>query len=80
MAIAGDAYFKNQPSSAVAQATSDAERPLFNVVDMLQGNPDAPVQVIEYASYTCPYCASFHANQYQQLKENYIDTDQIGFT
>jgi len=44
-----------------------------------QGNPDAPVEVIEYASYTCPHCAAFHSNQYQQLKENYIDTDQIRF-
>lgn len=80
VAIAGGAYFMNQPSSAEAQAADGADRPQFDVVDMLQGNPDAPVQVIEYASYTCPYCASFHANQYQQLKENYIDTDQIGFT
>jgi protein-disulfide isomerase len=28
---------------------------------MLMGNPAAPVKVIEYASYTCPACASFSA-------------------
>jgi len=80
VAIAGGAYFLNQPNPAEAQITSEAERPQFDVIDMVQGNPDAPVQVIEYASYTCPHCASFHANQYQQIKENYIDTDKIGFT
>ncbi|SLN35039.1 DsbA family protein [Pseudooctadecabacter jejudonensis] len=78
VAIAGGAYFMNQPSAA-SDVVADAERPQFDVVDMAQGNPDAPVTVIEYASYTCPHCASFHANQYQQIKENYIDTDQIQF-
>lgn len=65
------------------EAEAAPDEPLVDEIaisDMIQGNPDAPVQVIEYASYTCPHCASFHANQYQQLKENYIDTGLIGFT
>jgi len=49
------------------------------VVEMVQGDPDALVEVIEYASYTCPHCATFHANQYEQLKENYIDTGLVRF-
>lgn len=64
----------------VTQMSDSADAEQFDVVEMIQGNPDAPVQVLEYASYTCPHCASFHANQYQQIKENYIDTDLIGFT
>jgi len=49
------------------------------VMEMVQGNPDAAVEVIEYASFTCPHCASFHANQYQGIKANYIDTGKIRF-
>ena len=49
------------------------------VQDMRMGNPDAAVTVIEYASFTCPHCATFHANTFPQLKENYIDTDKINF-
>jgi protein-disulfide isomerase len=49
------------------------------VVEMQLGNPDAPVTVIEYASYTCPHCARFHAANYKQLKADYIDTDKINF-
>ncbi|MEP5633240.1 MAG: DsbA family protein [Tateyamaria sp.] len=49
------------------------------IVDMQIGNPEAPVTVIEYASYTCPHCASFHAGNYKQLKADYIDTDKINF-
>ncbi|KAG1713777.1 CaiB/baiF CoA-transferase family protein [Nymphon striatum] len=67
-------------SSVSTTLASTETAATFDVVEMVQGNPDAPVQVLEYASYTCPHCASFHANQYQQIKENYIDTDLIGFT
>jgi protein-disulfide isomerase len=64
------------PGAAMAQSSDGA---LPEVIEMVQGNPDAAVEVIEYASFTCPHCASFHANQYLALKENYIDTGQIKF-
>lgn len=64
------------PGMANAQS-ADGELP--EVTEMVAGNPDAAVEVIEYASFTCPHCASFHASQYQQLKANYIDTGKISF-
>ncbi|PUB11586.1 DsbA family protein [Yoonia sediminilitoris] len=64
------------PGAANAQ-TSDGALP--DVMEMVAGNPDATVEVTEYASFTCPHCASFHANQYQQIKANYIDTGKIKF-
>lgn len=64
------------PGAAYAQSTDGAAP---EVIEMVQGNPDAAVEVIEYASFTCPHCATFHANQYQELKENYIDTGRIKF-
>ncbi len=80
-AVAGGAWFMNQ-SSAQAQTSTDTaatEAASFDVVEMVQGNPDAAVELIEYASYTCPHCAAFHSNQYQEIKENYIDTGLIKF-
>jgi protein-disulfide isomerase len=44
--------------------------------DIIIGDPDAPVTVIEYASMTCPHCAAFHADSYPELKERFIDTGQ----
>lgn len=81
VAVAGGAWFMNRDAGGGSTTLGSTEiATTFDVVEMIQGNPDASVQVLEYASYTCPHCASFHANQYQQIKENYIDTDLIGFT
>ncbi len=49
------------------------------IADMSMGNPDASVTVIEYASFTCPHCASFHASVMPQLKAEYVDTGKINF-
>jgi protein-disulfide isomerase len=80
VAVAGGVWFMNRDSGTPVTLGSAEVAANFDIVDMLQGNPDAAVQVIEYASYTCPHCAAFHANQYPQIKENYIDTNLIGFT
>jgi protein-disulfide isomerase len=64
------------PSGAFAQ---DAEVDTSRVTEMLLGDPDAPIEVIEYASFTCPHCAHFHETVFGQLRANYIDTGKIRF-
>lgn len=49
------------------------------VIEMELGRPDAPVTMIEYASFTCPHCATFHATVLPQLKSDYIDTGKVRF-
>jgi protein-disulfide isomerase len=58
----------------------DAEAPdPSQITEMTMGPEDAPVTVIEYASFTCPHCASFHAGPFKQLKADYIDAGQVQF-
>lgn len=47
--------------------------------DMALGAENAPVTIIEYASVTCPHCATFHEEVWDQLKETYIDTGRVRF-
>lgn len=47
--------------------------------DIVQGDENAKVTVIEYASMSCGHCATFHADVYPKLKEQYIDTGKIRF-
>jgi protein-disulfide isomerase len=47
--------------------------------DVVLGQANAPVTLIEYASATCPHCAHFHETVWEQLKTNYIDTGKVRF-
>jgi protein-disulfide isomerase len=43
------------------------------------GRADAPVTLVEFADYQCPYCKRFHTDAYAELKKNYIDTGKLRF-
>ncbi|KPP86576.1 MAG: Protein-disulfide isomerase [Rhodobacteraceae bacterium HLUCCO07] len=60
-----------------AIAQSDGEGAA--VTEMTMGPEDAEVTLIEYASFTCPHCATFHEDQFKKIKADYIDTDKIRF-
>ena len=62
-----------------AQAQGAAEVDTSAIVEMVRGSADAKVEVIEYASFTCPHCASFHRNVLPELMRNYVDTGKVRF-
>lgn len=66
------------PLAANAQDAA-ATTPLPDVPDMVLGETSAPIEIVEYASYTCPHCARFHTDVFKQLKANYIDTGKVKF-
>jgi protein-disulfide isomerase len=41
------------------------------------GRADAPVTVIEYASFSCNHCADWHRFVYPTFKARFIDTGQV---
>jgi protein-disulfide isomerase len=45
--------------------------------EIVIGNKDAPITIVEYADLTCPACAAFHKSVLPQLKEKYIDTGKV---
>ncbi len=45
--------------------------------DMVLGDKNAPIEIIEYASTTCPHCAVFHKDILPELKKKYIDTGKV---
>ena len=41
------------------------------------GAPDAPVTVVEFADYQCPFCLRFTKTTFPTLKQKYIDTGKV---
>ena len=43
------------------------------------GNSDAKIAVKVFSSLTCPHCANFHKNIFEDLKKEYIDKGIVKF-
>lgn len=43
----------------------------------IMGDPAAPVTLIEYASMSCPHCATFHAEHLPDIERKWIGTGQV---
>ncbi|MGF1454331.1 MAG: thioredoxin domain-containing protein [Alphaproteobacteria bacterium] len=48
--------------------------------DIVLGDADAPIEVIEYASTTCGHCASFKTRTFPSFKAAYVDTGVAKYT
>ena len=52
-------------SSLIAFADENAE---VTIAEMTLGSEEAEVHIVEYASYTCPHCATFHLEDTEILR------------
>ena len=43
------------------------------------GNKEAKITVKVFSSLSCPHCAHFHAEVFNKLKKEFIDTNQVKF-
>jgi protein-disulfide isomerase len=69
--LAGEALAQNPTEVLVAQPRA--------LPDMVLGSAKAPVNIVEYASLTCPHCAAFEENVFPMLRSKYIDTGKVRF-
>ncbi|MFV0514644.1 MAG: DsbA family protein [Jhaorihella sp.] len=67
------------PLIGAAHAQDAAEIDTSTITEMVLGEEDAPVTIVEYASYTCPHCADFHEGPFRKLKSDYIETGKVRF-
>lgn len=63
------------PLAASAQTASGL--PAVSTSDRVLGRADAPVTVIEYASFVCSHCAQWHTTVLPSFKARFIDTGQV---
>lgn len=67
------------PNGAGANSPPQAKGPVdvsFEGAPM-QGKADAPVTIVEFSDYECPFCSRFYTDVYSQIKKEYIDTGKV---
>src|SRR3989338_2286463 len=45
--------------------------------DAVLGSADAPVTIIEFSDYECPFCKSYFTNTFPDIKKDYVDTGKV---
>jgi len=71
---------KNSPAVPLGPAARNAAA-LFAVLaqDTVLGDAKAPVTVIEYGDYQCPFCGKFFENVEQVVRDKYVKTGKAKF-
>jgi protein-disulfide isomerase len=63
-----------QPSTAPA-----TQRATVSISGQSIGSKNAPVTLVEFADYQCPFCKQFQTTVFDRLKKDYIDTGKVRF-
>jgi protein-disulfide isomerase len=72
-------------TTPLAAATPPAGKQWVDVVSKTpeggfrQGNPQAPIQLVEYGSRTCPTCGRFAIEGVEPLRQKYISTGKVSY-
>jgi protein-disulfide isomerase len=43
------------------------------------GKTNAPITMVEFADFQCPFCGRFASDTFQQIVKNYVDTGKVKF-
>ena len=58
-----------------SQIPAQAERPDDHAI----GSTDAPLTMVEYASFACPHCAHYQTDAWPTVKAEFIETGQLRY-
>ena len=82
--LAGIFYFTplfgNRVVSPISDVISIESNARPNADGNSMGDPNAPIQMVEYGDYQCPYCERFHTETEPLLIDYFIEPGDVHFT
>jgi len=79
-----DAYVKKQ--QAAQQGAQQAPAAQVDPVNVsyegspVKGEKDAPITIVEFSDYECPYCSRYVNSTYKQIVEKYVETGKVKYS
>ncbi len=64
----------SEGSAKDTKSNQEIQKVSISSSDVVLGNPDAPVTIIEFGDYQCPFCAKFFKEVQGKITDNYIKT------
>ena len=65
------------------KSSDTLQRPTTATIDIegepTMGSSTAPITIVEFSDFECPYCKRFHEGTFKQLKKTYIDKGLVRF-
>ena len=83
-ALAENSFLLSEINDCEAEISGTYDNPivgpgLINFNDPQLGDAGAPVSIVEFAGYQCPYSKQFHDEVLSSLKQEYIDQGKVHF-
>lgn len=72
----GQGQGQAQATAPPPQANEPVDVPIDNAVFAV-GDPDAPVVIVEYTDFQCPFCSRHFQQTFPQLLADYVDSGQV---
>lgn len=74
-----EAYIEKQQQAQAGQVAANTGEPVDVSIDddAIKGDKNAPVTIVEFSDYECPFCVRFYQNTLPQIVTDYIDTGKV---
>ncbi len=71
--------FADLPGDAPAEAPVNADLAALMDDDAIMGNKNAPITIVEFSDYQCPFCARHFSQTLPEIKKNFIDNGKVNY-
>lgn len=72
-----EAYAKQQNQPPPAQRVAEKVDNAIENNDAVLGSADAPISLVEFSDYECPFCGRFFTQTFGQLAQNYFEPGKV---